>query len=182
MPREIEFRGKRTNNGEWMFGTIRVEGEKAYILTDDYSVIFDEPDYHPQGMGCGLEDRGITNRYEACEYGFVEAIEKYREFFPEWFEVEPATVGQFTGLRDSKRTAEYPEGQEIYEGDIVITNKPTYDSEPHKNVVVFENASFRYRCNGINDIPCGCYLSNEVEVIGNIYDNPTLLGGQPDAE
>ena len=35
----------------------------------------EEINYYPQGMGCGLEDRGITDRYEACEYGWNNAIE-----------------------------------------------------------------------------------------------------------
>ena len=33
--------------------------------------------------------------------------------------VQPATVGQSTGRKDTKRTKEYPEGQEIFEGDIM---------------------------------------------------------------
>lgn len=31
--------------------------------------------YYPEGMGGGIEDCGITDRYEACEYGWNEAIE-----------------------------------------------------------------------------------------------------------
>ncbi len=31
-------------------------------------------EYHHQGMGCGLEDVGITDRYEAMEHGFDEAV------------------------------------------------------------------------------------------------------------
>ena len=31
--------------------------------------------YYPEGMECGIEDCGITDRYEACEYGWNEAIE-----------------------------------------------------------------------------------------------------------
>lgn len=31
--------------------------------------------YYPDGMGCGIEDCGITDRYEACEYGWNQAIE-----------------------------------------------------------------------------------------------------------
>lgn len=31
--------------------------------------------YYPEGIGCGIEDRCITDRYEACEYGWHEAIE-----------------------------------------------------------------------------------------------------------
>ena len=37
--------------------------------------------YHSEGMGCGLEDREITDRYEACEYGWNEAIESVIEVF-----------------------------------------------------------------------------------------------------
>lgn len=35
-----------------------------------------EPEYHIQGMGCGLEDRGITDRYEAMEHGWDKAMER----------------------------------------------------------------------------------------------------------
>ena len=35
----------------------------------------DFPEYHEQGMGCGLEDQGITDRYEACRYGYETALE-----------------------------------------------------------------------------------------------------------
>lgn len=36
----------------------------------------DIPDYRPEAMGCGLEDRCITDRYEAMRYGWDEAIER----------------------------------------------------------------------------------------------------------
>ena len=39
-------------------------------------VEFDYPDYSYEGMGCGLEDRNITDRYEAMRYGFDEAIDQ----------------------------------------------------------------------------------------------------------
>lgn len=35
------------------------------------------------GMNCGLEDRDITDRYEACRYGHDQAIEKVREWIIE---------------------------------------------------------------------------------------------------
>lgn len=34
------------------------------------------------------------------------------------YQVDPKTVGQYTGLRDSKKTKDYSEGQKIYEGDL----------------------------------------------------------------
>lgn len=35
-----------------------------------------EPEYHESGMGCGLEDRNITDRYEAMAYGWNQAMER----------------------------------------------------------------------------------------------------------
>lgn len=37
----------------------------------------DYPEYHYQGMGCGLEDHGVTDRYEAMQYGWDEAAGRY---------------------------------------------------------------------------------------------------------
>lgn len=39
---------------------------------------YELPKYNSQGMGCGLEDENITDRYVACEYGFNEAISRCR--------------------------------------------------------------------------------------------------------
>ena len=33
-----------------------------------------------QGLGCGVEDRGIHDRYEAAEYGYEDALERCAEF------------------------------------------------------------------------------------------------------
>lgn len=37
------------------------------------------PTFSHEGMGCVLEDRGITDRYEAMEYGYNEALEQQWE-------------------------------------------------------------------------------------------------------
>ncbi len=37
------------------------------------------PEYHQQGMGCGLEDRDIHDRYEAMAHGWDCAIERMYE-------------------------------------------------------------------------------------------------------
>lgn len=36
----------------------------------------DGPEYHYTGMGCGIEDRGITDRYDAMHYGWECAMER----------------------------------------------------------------------------------------------------------
>ena len=33
-----------------------------------------EPEYHDEGMGCGVEDRNITDRYEAAAFGWEQAM------------------------------------------------------------------------------------------------------------
>ena len=44
------------------------------------------------GMFCGLEDRGITDRYDACLYGYNHAIERVNEWA--LCEIEQALKGQ----------------------------------------------------------------------------------------
>ena len=39
-------------------------------IVDSVTNLDNEPQYHAEGMGCGLEDRGITDRYDACRYGW----------------------------------------------------------------------------------------------------------------
>ncbi|TWV19996.1 hypothetical protein [Klebsiella quasipneumoniae] len=52
-------------------------------IIDSVTNLDNEPQYHDEGMGCGLEDRGITDRYDACRYGWDEAMERiYGEVIP----------------------------------------------------------------------------------------------------
>lgn len=45
-------------------------------LTKAKEALEGEPEYHDQGMGCGLEDRGITDRYDAMSHGWEQAMER----------------------------------------------------------------------------------------------------------
>jgi hypothetical protein len=81
-------------------------------------------------------------------------------------------IMQFTGLRDSKRTEEYPEGQEIWAGDI-------WKEENSIGIIVFKEGAFKIEWkvdkDFFNDI---LYIhANSGEVVGSIYDNPELLEG-----
>lgn len=78
-------------------------------------------------------------------------------------EIEPNTVGQFTGLYDA-------DGKEIYEGDILR------EGETGKTLqVVYDAPQFCFKHN----VYGYCFLNHpeNFKVIGNIYDNSELLKG-----
>ena len=100
-------------------------------------------------------------------------------------EVVPETVGQYTGLKDKKRTEEFPEGQEIYEGDILIDNnewgeehQPTFRQEGDIVEVVWLNSEAEYMFENITNPKDGHMImsaNRELEVIGTIHTHPELL-------
>lgn len=124
--REIKFRGKRLDNGEWITGDlIRISG---------HTFIF--PDPAPNG------------------------IDRYM--------VDPATVGQYTGLKDRN-------GREIYEGDVM--RFITEFGEAITSEVAFMDGFFHVQGEEDDDIYGITYVveSMNAEIIGNIHDNPELL-------
>ena len=148
--REILFRGKRLQGGEWVEGYFfksdinkkeRESGKATIIFTPDCDTFIMVPECHNSFM------------------------------------VVSDTVGQYTGLKDKN-------GKRIFEGDIVAQNWYDYD-EPRDDS--FGNVEFcEYDCSfSVMDVNkdgfmplgrCGSYHW-EVEVIGNIHDNPELLKG-----
>ncbi|HFO3152325.1 TPA: hNH endonuclease [Escherichia coli] len=52
-----------------------------------------QPEYHDQGMGCGVEDHGYQrDGYSACYYGWGSAMERvYSEVIPDAIPETPAT-------------------------------------------------------------------------------------------
>jgi uncharacterized phage protein (TIGR01671 family) len=122
--RDIKFRGKSFDNGEWVYG-----------------------DYHKRagGVHCII-------KMEPDENGKVVYVVH---------QVAPDTIGQFTGLHDKN-------GKEIYEGDIV-----RYDMGGECEVSYCVGGGFA----GFDLSPAfhNGHQLTDVEVIGNIHDNPELL-------
>lgn len=89
-----------------------------------------------------------------------------------WLECEPvnpATVGQFTGLTDTN-------GTKIFEGDIVEGADFTAEDGGY-GVVSFVDGAFEVNGNNVTGTFHENYWGREFEVIGNIHDNPELLEG-----
>ena len=145
MHREIKFRGKMIPENEWIFGTIlRIPAPPVCFgksETDKYYIQFPDPRYMPDWN---------------MPYKMVQG------------EVNPDTIGQYTGLHDKN-------GKEIYEGDIV---KIKYRDEDIGKVI-YEHNGFSIDVTNMNkNYGRVSFVNNFMEVIGNIYDNPELLGGE----
>ncbi len=107
----------------------------------------------------------IYSAERTYDYGCNAEGSSYHEHFGYLLDDEDCEVMQYTGLKDKN-------GKEIYEEDII------YNSTEEENFVVewFEEGA-RYVFSGISVIMDfdNCY-EYELEVIGNIYENPELLG------
>lgn len=94
---ESERYGRQTDitidNLEMKLAQMAAENAGLKKIVDFVTDLDNEPQYHDEGMGCGLEDRGITDRYEAMRHGWDEAMERvYGEVIPYAEEIEtPAT-------------------------------------------------------------------------------------------
>lgn len=121
--REILFRGKRTDNGEWVYGDLT---HSVYKIGDT-----------------------CVGKY-GCEIGMHQ--------------VDPDTVGQYTGLTDKN-------GRRIFEGDVVAYSK-------YGNLAVaWDDGTFQLEREYTFYDALDHYTKRSSVVIGNIHDNPELLEG-----
>jgi len=131
--REYKFRGKRIDNGEWVYG---------YYF---------------------IEERDIEDGIIWQDIPKIQ--QRYGDHF-QYFDVDPDTVGQYTGWNDKN-------GKEIYEGDLVQVLDYTSWEGLYK--VVWDEESLMYvLVDAYGDKEKMCEFEHYL-VRGNIYENPELL-------
>lgn len=148
--REILFRGKRVDNGEW---------ETGYYVRANYH-------WHKHGIH---KDWIVTG---ACSNGGWFALHGR-------YPVIAETVGQYTGLEDKN-------GKRIFEGDICrfskwSRGKPCWIGEvqyAHQQFIISGGAN--EECELPFVLQLSRFIPECIEVIGNIHDNPELIGGKED--
>lgn len=95
------------------------------------------------------------------------------------YEVDPATVGQYTGLKDRNN-------KDIWEGDIfkedssgivrsVFRVPGGLACEDNPVAFGYDHRTLAYPYSSIADMEDASWLSQCCEIIGNIHDNPELL-------
>lgn len=115
--------------------------------------------------------RGKTDQ---CEWVYGD-LEHNGKNVPKWVngnEIVPESVGQFTGLTDKN-------GKKIFEGDIVQIKDFTHGcalnyEQPTSNWVVHWREDMARFC--IDYMSYFPFDFTKSEVIGNITDNPELMG------
>ncbi len=141
--KEIKFRGKRKDNGEWVYGYLVSYCE----LIDDKMVII--PDKWIKDEACFWEAKNGATRIET--YGY---------------EVHPDTVGQYTG-----KTEKYFKDIKVWEGDLIEFVKEygfveALQKRTIKDAVIFDDDTAQYTVGGYT---LNHALNEGGKVIGNIH-------------
>lgn len=132
MTREIKFRGKDLETGEWVYGSL-------FQSLEQYPAIA-----KPKPTADGKLFYCLTV-------------------------VDADTVGQYTGLKDRN-------GKEIYEGDIALMDYSAFNTGKDGQTYAVVRW-IDYRAAFMWDAGLNYYadMRNDVEICGNIHDNPELL-------
>lgn len=152
--REILFRGKRKDNGEWIEGFFAQSGEKTYIIVDNDIMVgyVTMKEVFPKTIGqyTGLTDKNGTKIFEGdiIRYADEDEYNMYLESLE--------CPKEYDGVDFSKMWAV---DEVVYAIEIGYPAFDLNESDFDYNGLSALNESYQYF----------------YEVIGNIHDNPELL-------
>ena len=111
-----------------------------------------------------------------CDNEYVQIVKKIEyeteleySTFADGETIKPETIGQYTGLKDKN-------GTKIFGGDLLYYRNSNHDEEDGTMEVIFEDGAFMI--SGDILVPLHETYSWELEVVGNIHDNPEKLTRQ----
>jgi uncharacterized phage protein (TIGR01671 family) len=141
--RVIKFRAKGIGDKKWHYG--------SYVYTNDN--VNNPFNSH------------ITDKHHIIEYHQGD----FNMGGWEQIEIDPLTIGQFTGLKDKN-------DNDIYEGDVLAFNNSYVDFNDVLEVRYVRGVfAFLWNGNLDDECPVNAPTNEWANVIGNIYDNPELL-------
>ena len=145
--REILFRGKRVDNGEWVYGDLvrHYENQRAFILAEQLAYTTTE---------CGI-NRIISERY---------------------FEVIHETLGMYTGFQDSKGRRIYDGDILRLAGSYEETDGSMRPYEEIHKIIWLKGCFYAHNEKGfpywllLFEVIEGLHDGETYEIVGNIHD------------
>ena len=154
--RSIKFRGKRIDNGEWVYG-----------MPYSFKPFWDKPPYGKPYILMFNPEWDLE-----AQFNYLKDPVAFSHLADSIWKIIPESVGQYIGQKDEK-------SKEVYKGDIIRYTIPEDIPKDERKIrkVIWDEDMCAFQARTL-DGKFQCFFhSEQFEIVGNITDNPELLGG-----